>query len=92
MVYFDRIVVSEGTDVIKTSASKIFDSCQYWYFLFYKFRFQPNACNRCHDLLITSVNLSRKGSDYPWIITGISKSEAIKLLKIIDLTEKRGTL
>ena len=36
--------------------------------------------------------LSIKGSDYCCIISGISKSEAIKLLQNIDITEKNGTL
>ena len=36
--------------------------------------------------------LNIKGSDYPCIVTGISKSEAIKFLQNIDLTEKSGTL
>ena len=30
MLYFDRIDVSEGTDVNKTSASKKFDICHYY--------------------------------------------------------------
>ena len=36
--------------------------------------------------------LNIKGSDYCCIISGISKSEAIKLLQNIDITEKNGTL
>ena len=36
--------------------------CHYWYFLNYSFKFQPNACNRCHDFLMMSINL--KGSGY----------------------------
>ena len=36
--------------------------------------------------------LEIKNTDYNCIITGISKSEAIKLLKNNDLTEKSGTL
>ena len=36
--------------------------------------------------------LNIKGSDYHCIITGISKSEAIKLLQNIDLIEKSGIL
>ena len=39
MLYFDRIDVSEGTDVNKTSASKECDICHYWYFLNKCFRF-----------------------------------------------------
>ena len=35
--------------------------------------------------------LNIKGADYGCIISGISKSEAIKLLQNIDLTEKSGT-
>ena len=36
--------------------------------------------------------LKIKGSDYRCIITGIIKSEAIKLLRNNDLTQKSGTL
>ena len=45
-----------------------------------------------------SVNLSRiavlniKGSDYHFIISLISKNDAIKLLQNADLTEKNGML
>ena len=59
---------------------------------------QPTVCNRCHDLLMMSMTLSDiyilniKNADYCCIINGISKSEAIKLLQNIDLTEKSGTL
>ena len=56
MLYYDRIDVSEGIDVNKTSASKEYDICHY--LLNYSFKFQTNVCNRCHDLLMMSVNLS----------------------------------
>ena len=51
-----------------------------------------------YNLLMMPVNnsdtaiLEIKNTDYNCIITGISKSEAIKLLKNIHLTEKGGTL
>ena len=98
MLYFDRIDVSKGIDVNETSASKECDICHYWYFLNKGFKFQPNVCNRCQDLLMMSMNLSDiailniKGSDYHCIITGISKSEAINLLQNIDLIVKSGAL
>ena len=47
---------------------------------------------------MTSINISNiailkiKNVDYRCIITGISKSEAIKLLQNIDMTEKSGAL
>ena len=62
------------------------------------FKFQSNVCNRCYDLLTMSMNLSDirilniKSSDYPCIITRISKNEAIKLMQNADLTEKSRTL
>ena len=70
MLYFDRVDVSEGVDVNKTSASKECDICHYWYFLNYTFKFQPNGSNSCHDLLMMSINLGYiailniKSSDY----------------------------
>ena len=78
MLYFDRIDVSEGIDVNKISASKKCDICLYWYFLKYSFKFQPSVCNRCHDLLMMSMNLSNiailniKGCSYRCIISLIS--------------------
>ena len=98
MLYFDRIDVSEVTDVNKTRAPKQCDICHYTYFLNYSSKFQSNVCNRYHDLLMMFVNLSNiailniKGSDYCCIISLISKTEAINLLQNADLTEKSGTL
>ena len=53
MLYFDRISVSEGMNVNKTSTLKYCDICHYWYFLNKGFEFQQNVCNRCHDLLMS---------------------------------------
>ena len=58
MLNFDRINVSNGLYVNKTSVSKECDICHYWYFLNKGFKFQPNVCSRCHDLLMMLMNLS----------------------------------
>ena len=98
MLYFDRIDVPEGIDVNKTSPSKGCDIFHYCYFLNYSFKFQTNVSNRCHDLLMMSMNLSDiailniKGSDYLCIISLISKNEAINLMQNADMAEKTGTL
>ena len=61
-------------------------------------KFQPNVCNRCHDLLMMSMNLSDiailsiKNADYCCIINRISKNEARNLMQNANLTEKTGTL
>ena len=71
------------------------DICHYWYFLNCSFTFQPNVCNRCRNLLMTSLNLSDiaifniKGSDYGCIISLISKNDVIKLMQYADLTKKK---
>ena len=68
------------------------------FFLNKEFKFQPNVCNRCHDLLMMSINFSDipilkiENTNYRCVITEISKSEAIKLLQNIYLTEKIVTL
>ena len=98
MIYFNRIDVSVGIDVNKTSASKERDISHYWYFLNYSSRFQPNVCNRCHELLMMSMNLSDiailniKGSDFCCIISLIRKNETINLMQNANLTKKSGKL
>ena len=98
MLYFDRVDVSERIDVNKISASKECDVCHYWYFLNFSFTFQPNVWNRCHGLLMMSVNLSDNAvlningsDDRHWIISLNSKNEAINVMQNADLTEKSRT-
>ena len=61
---------------------------------YYRFTFQPNVCNRCHDLLMMSMNLNDiasfniKGSEYRCIVSLISKNEAINLMQNPDLMGK----
>ena len=98
MLYCDIIDVFEGIDINRTSAPKECDICHYQYFLNKGFQLQAYVCNRCNDLLRMSMNLSDlailkfKKADYCCIITGISKSEALNLMKKIDLTEKSREL
>ena len=58
MLYYDRIDVSEEIDLNKTSASKEFGICHYWYFLNKVFKFQPKKRKKSHDLLMMSMKLS----------------------------------
>ena len=60
MIFLNKYlcIINERIDVNKTNASKECHICHYWYFLNYSFKFQSNICNRCHDLLIMSMNLS----------------------------------
>ena len=89
IIYYDRINVSEGIDVNKTSASKEWRICHYWYILNWSFRFQPVVCNRCHILLMMSINLSNIailkiiGPDYCSFISLISRNKAINFCKTL---------
>ena len=49
MLHSDRIYISEGIDVNKTSESKGSVICRYCFFLNKGFKFQPNVCSGCHD-------------------------------------------
>ena len=98
MLYSNRIDISEETDNSKTSASKECDFCYYQCFLNTGFKFQPNFCNRCLDLLMMSMNrsditiLNIKSADCGCIISAINKNEAINKMQNGDLTEKSRLL
>ena len=79
MLYFDRIDLSEGIDVNKTSASNACDICHYWYFLNDSFKYQPMMSMNLSNIAILNI----KGSDYRCIIS---------LKQNADLTKKSGTL
>ena len=57
-----------------------------------------NVCNRCHYLLMMSMNFSYiaisniRGSDYRCIIDLINKNEAINLMQNDNLIEESRTL
>ena len=45
MLEYDKIDISEGIDINKTSTSKECGICQYWYFLNKNFSYDPYLCN-----------------------------------------------
>ena len=49
---YDRIDVSDGIDVNKTSESKEWNICHFWYFLNKGLKFQSYVCCRCYDLVM----------------------------------------
>ena len=51
MLEYDRIDISEGIDVNKTSLSKECDICHYLYFKDIGFKYKPYIYNGCHDLM-----------------------------------------
>ena len=59
MLQYEKIDVSEGIDVNKTSASKECELCHYWFFKDIGFKFEEHVCNRCHDLLTMAYSLKK---------------------------------
>ena len=94
MLQYDRIDVSEGTDINKTSESKECLLCYYWYFKDVGYKFQRYLCNGCHAVSIMRQVLKNiaifnaKGVDYRCILWGISKDEAVNRLNNSVLEDK----
>ena len=97
MLWYQKIDVSEGIDINKTSASKECELCHYWFFKDIGFKFEEHVCNKCHDLLMRAYSLkdlailSAKGNTYRYILMGISKNEVLKRLNN-SVTHDRGVL
>ena len=51
ILQYEKIDVSEGIDVNKTSALKECELYHYWFFKDVGFEFEEHFCNKCHDLL-----------------------------------------
>ena len=51
MIQYDRIDITEGIDINKTSASvsKECILCHCWYFKDFGYKFELPVCNICHD-------------------------------------------
>ena len=86
MLQYQKVDVSEGIYLNKTSASKERELCHYWFFKDIGFKFEERVCNRCHDLLTMAYSLknvailSAKGANFRCLLKGISKNEDLKKL------------
>ena len=86
MLWYQKIHVSEGIDVNKTSGSKECELCHYWFFKDIRFKFEEHVCNKCHDLLTMAYSLkdiailSAKRATFRCILMGISKNGGLKRL------------
>ena len=95
ILQYQNINVSDGIDVNKTSASKEYELCHYWFFKDARFKLEKHVCNGCHDLLTTAYPLkniailSAKGATFRCILMGISKNQGLKRLNN-SVTYDRG--
>ena len=86
ILQYDRIDISEGNDVNKTSLPKECDICHYWYFKDIGFRYEPYLCNGCHDLMQKSMSFNNvatvyvKGNAYRIHFWYMSKDDEINIM------------
>ena len=98
MLEYDRIDISEGIDVNKTSASKEFNICHYWYFKDIGFKYEPYLCNGCHDLMQNATNFNDvaivyvKENAYRIHFWYMSKDDVISIMKNSNLIDKNSAL
>ena len=94
MLQYERIDISEGNDFDKSNKSVECMICHYNYFKDIGFKYQPYACNGCHDFSISVQNLDDfvilkiKKVDYMCYLVGINKTDAISLLNNSVLDNK----
>ena len=97
MLRYQKIYVLEGIDINKTSASKEYEICHYWFFKDNGFKFEEHVRNKFHDLLTIAYSskdiaiLNTKGATFRCILMGISKNEGLKRLNN-SVTYDRGIL
>ena len=98
MLEYDRIDISEGIDVNKTSASKEFNICHYWYFKDIGFKYEPYLCNGCHDLMQKATNFNDiamvyvKENAYRIHFWYMNKDDAISIMNNSNLIDKNSVL
>ena len=95
MLEYDRIDISEGIDVNKTSASKECDICHYWYFKDIDFKYELYLFNGLmqkamsfNDVAIVYV----KRSAYRIHFWYMSKDDAINIMNNSNLVDKMHVL
>ena len=98
MLGYDRIDISEGIDVNKTSLSKECDICHYWYFKDIDFTYEKYHCNGCHDLMQKAMTFNNVAIAYVKVIAYrihfwcMSKDDAINITNGSNLVEKKDVL
>ena len=98
MLEYDRIDISQGIDVNKTSLSKECYICYYWFFKDIGFKYESYLSNGCHELIQKAMSFNNvaivyaKGSAYRIHFWYISKDDPINIVNGFKLVDKSGVL
>ena len=83
MLQYNRIDISQGNDINKTSELKECILCHYCYFKDLGNKFQPSVCYGCHAVSMMAYELktiaisNAKCLDYRCSLWGISKNDGV---------------
>ena len=98
MLEYDRIDISEGIDVNKTSNSRECSFCHYYYFLDISFNYQKYLCDGCHNISMKVNSMQNLAIVYSYSnahrinFTFMDLNEATYLLNNSNKNSKKRTL
>ena len=98
MLEYDRIDLSEGIDVNKTSNPRECSFCHYYYFLDIDFNYQKYLCDGCHDMSMKAISMQNLAivyhgkNVYHVNLVFMSKNDAFNLIKNSNVINKEGVL
>ena len=98
MLEYDRIDISEGIDVNKTSLPKECDICHYFSFKDIGFKYEPYIFNGCHGLMQKAMSFNNvvavyvKGGAYRINLCYLSKNDAINIMNGSNIVDHRDVL
>ena len=98
MLQYDRINISEGNDVNKTSWSKECDICHHCFFKNIGFKYEKYLFSGCHDLMQKPMSFNNvtivyvKGHAYRIHFWYMSKDDSINIMNGSNLVDKKGIL
>ena len=98
MLEYNRIDISGGIDVNKTSLSRECDICHYWYFKDIGFKYEKYLCNSYHNLMQKAMSFDNiaivyvKENAYRIHFWHMSKDNAINIMNGSNLVDKRSVL
>ena len=98
MLKYDRIDISEGTDVDKTDRSKERIFCHYWYFFNKNVSYGPYTYHGCYDIVQRSTDFKNiaivhiEKNACRTYFQNMSKHKAKKIMNKFDLVGKMGNI
>ena len=98
MLKYDKIDITEGTDVDKTNKSRKCMFCHYWYYLNKNFSYDPFTCDGCYNIVQKSTDFKNnaiihvKKTACRVYFKDISKHKGKNIMSKFNLVGKTGNI